>query len=71
MIDEWKNDVDKLIHIRLWARSRVLYELDMKRNTITNNDRYICAPNLHFCPDWDFLPIDSMSPEYEGCTCYR
>lgn len=32
-------------------------------------DRAIC-PGLHFCPDWDFLPICKDSPEWdEGCNC--
>lgn len=25
----------------------------------------------HFCPDWDFMPIDEFSPEFEACTCTR
>ena len=29
----------------------------------------IC-PGLHFCPDWDFLPICDDSPEREACTCH-
>jgi len=25
----------------------------------------------HYCPDWDYLPIDETCPEYSGCTCYQ
>ena len=25
--------------------------------------------NAHYCPDWDFMEIDSETPEIEGCTC--
>lgn len=23
----------------------------------------------HYCPDWDFLPIDETCPEFNCCTC--
>lgn len=23
----------------------------------------------HWCPDWDFMPIDETCDEIEGCTC--
>ena len=25
----------------------------------------------HWCPDWDFLPIDDTLAEFEACTCPR
>lgn len=25
----------------------------------------------HWCPDWDHMPIDAASPEYECCTCAK
>ena len=31
-------------------------------------DTVIC-PGLHFCPDWDYLPVCDDSPEKAGCTC--
>jgi hypothetical protein len=24
----------------------------------------------HWCPDWDYLPVDETTPEWECCTCY-
>lgn len=24
---------------------------------------------LHFCPDWDYMVIHSLSPEFQACTC--
>lgn len=35
-----------------------------------SKDEAILLPNLHFCPDWDFLPVCDDSPEAEGCTCH-
>jgi len=25
--------------------------------------------NAHWCPDWDFLPIDDTCEEIKCCTC--
>jgi len=33
-------------------------------------DDRIC-PGIHFCPDWDGLPVCADSPEAEGCSCGR
>ena len=24
----------------------------------------------HYCPDWDYLPIDDTCVEFQSCTCY-
>ena len=24
----------------------------------------------HYCRDWDFLPVDEHSPEFECCLCF-
>ena len=24
----------------------------------------------HWCPDWDYLPIDETTPEWPCCSCY-
>ena len=26
-------------------------------------------PGIHFCPDWDYMPVFNDCPEKEGCTC--
>jgi len=25
--------------------------------------------SVHLCPDWDFMAIHSLSPEFEACLC--
>jgi hypothetical protein len=25
----------------------------------------------HYCPDWDYLPIDSTCEEFRHCTCTK
>jgi len=25
----------------------------------------------HYCPDWDFLPIDNTCVEFQSCTCTK
>ena len=38
------------------------------RNTITKEDRAL-LPGVHFCNDWDGLPVCDDSPEKSCCTC--
>jgi hypothetical protein len=28
-------------------------------------------PNLHFCPEWDYLLIDKTDVEFECCRCFK
>lgn len=52
-------------------RNQVLEELDRTGRKITDNDKDICARRLHYCLDWDGMPIDSESLEFESCLCYE
>ncbi len=27
--------------------------------------------SLHFCPDWDYMAIHSLSPEFQACLCNK
>lgn len=31
--------------------------------------RVLTGAQAHWCPDWDYLPIDETTPEHEACTC--
>ena len=31
--------------------------------------RVLKGPHAHWCPEWDYLPIDSNCEEFEACTC--
>lgn len=31
--------------------------------------KVLTGADAHWCPDWDFLPIDSTCKEIECCTC--
>lgn len=39
-----------------------------KHGVIREGDYEIC-PGIHFCPDWDRLPVCKDSPEADGCAC--
>lgn len=44
------------------------WELDCKQyygRILDPSDTY-----AHWCNDWDDLPINSTSPEFESCTCF-
>lgn len=29
------------------------------------------GPDAHWCYDWDDLPVDAFTPEYDCCVCYK
>ena len=31
----------------------------------------LSGDHRHYCPDWDFMAIDELSPEFECCLCYK
>ena len=31
--------------------------------------RVLTGVGRHWCYDWDFLPVDETTPEWESCTC--
>lgn len=33
--------------------------------------RKLTGEKKHFCPDWDYLPIDETCDEIAGCSCYK
>jgi hypothetical protein len=33
------------------------------------HNRVLVGNRAHWCPDWDYLPIDETTPEIEGCSC--
>ena len=32
--------------------------------------RLLTGTYAHYCYDWDMLPVDESTPEYQGCTCF-
>ncbi len=35
------------------------------------HDRLLTGNFQHYCPDWDYLPIDDTCMEYEACFCEK
>jgi hypothetical protein len=35
------------------------------------HSRVLVGKMRHWCPDWDYLPIDETCSEFEACTCER
>lgn len=31
--------------------------------------RLLTGQRAHWCPDWDFLPVDETTAEISACTC--
>jgi len=53
------------------TREQILNELDFRAHPITTEDEMICASYLHFCPQLEFIAIDSDSPYFKDCRCYE
>lgn len=32
--------------------------------------RILTGSKAHWCSDWDGLPVDETTPEFECCTCF-
>lgn len=45
------------------------FEKIWARDCFRWHDRYLTGQKRHYCPDWDFLPIDETCMEFEACTC--
>jgi len=47
-------------------QDRMLWEFDCAkwRGKVLN------GPDAHYCFDWDELPVDATTPEYDCCTCF-
>jgi hypothetical protein len=50
-------------------QTAVLMRAD-KSGMIYEGDSEIC-PGIHFCSDWDSLPVCDDSPEADACGCGR
>lgn len=35
------------------------------------HDKILTGNYQHYCPDWDYLPIDDTCMEFEACTCNK
>jgi hypothetical protein len=51
------------------APDKLITELHATFRDITPEER-LAHPSLHYCCDWDYLPIDQFSPEFESCLCF-
>ena len=34
------------------------------------HERDLVGKYSHWCPEWDFMPIDETCKEFEFCSCY-
>ncbi len=46
-----------------------LQELECRDEEITDEDRELFGPTIHFCPDYDYGIVYDGCPEYQWCQC--
>lgn len=44
---------------------------DWIRDCIRHYGKVLTGRKAHWCPEWDYLPIDENSFEYDCCLCYK
>ena len=42
---------------------------DWKTDCKRWHGRLLVGEFSHWCPDWDYLPIDETTKEFSACTC--
>ncbi len=42
---------------------------EWKEDCMKWRGRVLTGKYWHWCQDWDFLPVDETTPEWEGCSC--
>lgn len=52
-----------------YEQSQILRGIDAGLTNMANKRIKKIVPGVHWCPDWDYMPICDDSPEKEGCTC--
>jgi hypothetical protein len=43
---------------------------EFDRDSLRFHKRILTGSKKHFCPEWDFMPIDETCKEFECCLCY-
>ena len=33
--------------------------------------KVLTGKGAHYCYDWDFLPVDETTPEWDACVCFQ
>jgi len=41
-----------------------------KEDCLFHHGRVLDGKMRHYCPEWDFLPMDNTCWEFEACTCF-
>ena len=42
---------------------------DFKAECMRTYGRVLTGQHAHWCPEWDFMPIDETCAEWQSCTC--
>lgn len=50
-------------------RGQMLQLEKVNNSDVINEEDKKILPGIHWCPDWDYLPVFDNSPEKVGCTC--
>jgi len=43
---------------------------DWEEDCLKWRGKVLTGDFAHWCNDWDMLPVDETTPEWESCTCW-
>ena len=44
---------------------------DWAKDCMKWRGRVLTGKKCHYCFDWDGLPVDETTPEFDACICYE
>ena len=53
----------------LFLKSRNIKMSEFEKECYRWHGRKLEGHYAHYCPDWDYLPIDDTCVEFQSCTC--
>lgn len=51
-------------------REQIAASEDWKADCLRWRGKVLTGRQAHWCPDWDFLPVDETTLEINGCNCW-
>jgi hypothetical protein len=48
----------------------VRHSVEWEADCLRWRGKVLTGEKAHWCWDWDGLPVDETTPEWDACTCY-
>lgn len=65
-MERWKGDSRAAVKTKMIAPE---HQAEWERDCLQWLGRVLTGKFCHWCYDWDGLPVDETTSEWQGCTC--